>query len=498
MVLMRVFLYCIYLLFAFCLTGWDTTAQPHTTPIQNLKKQKRFPGYTKQRKLFKQLCDGLKEDGYQTAIFILLTENPPNPEVCQSCSSFFRTFAANCRPAKPKSRDLKENPSPTPLPLIQPGALTATAARDLSLSMVQNDILSAPSFEALQSFLKLLDEKKRFSSTQDKYFEELASHLLYPFKVYQGYEMRRRKFRKMCLELREDGVDAAFHASLPTLKSFGNACMGCLPLIRLLREECKPDSAEDAFQIKSEAASEPSEATSESVLKIFEEIADDADLVDASVPAANLIAEHLRSPPLKYRAQASYLSKIAANISAPFAIYGKVKPATPALKLLCETLQRDSRREGLYALLTARLPLTKGCPACRALLKEFSDACRTPQHPPTPAHTLSQAPSLLPGQPKEREPHLQVISAATAAFSSLAANPDSRSACLPAIEFLVQVLRDPEGKSKGELEYFSTLAEYMQAPFMHVLKKKRQIHKSMQETGVTTDKGKNLDELFDF
>ena len=501
-------------LFAICLTALvcrnpiPALAQPAPAV-----KEKRFPGYNKQRKLFKGLCSGIQQDGHQTLIFTMLSGNIPDAKICAPCASFFRTFAALCKPPKAR-REAAADAAQEKAEILQhpePNAYTAKAASDLAVSMAGNDALARPSFEALQILIKLLEQPEGKTGPQQEYCLALAQYMLSPFKVYQGYAALRREFRGMCKELREDGMDIPFYESLPPPRTFSENCMACPPLMRVLGEECKPEPAgqedgDSVFRPQPDESIEPGESLLDRVSAIFRKISDDPDLVDASVPAADLLASHLRRPPAKHANQAGYLAKLADVVASPFSIYGMVETAAPGLARLCTALDQDRRRGALYDILIKSLPDTRGCPVCRALVKKFTDACKQPPSAapaarpntsPAPAAPEAES-SASPTPVKEREPNLQVIDAAAEAFSALAADVKQRTACLPAIEFLAQVLSSPAGKSKAQRDYFSTLAEYAKAPFsVEIARKKRKAQKG-GNTAEDAEGGKSLDELFDF
>ncbi|NLF25254.1 MAG: hypothetical protein GX589_06305 [Deltaproteobacteria bacterium] len=478
------------------------------------KREKRFPGYGKYRKLFKQLCEGIKQDGHQVFLYTLLTQDSTKALTCTACPSFFRAFASACKPPKPKKKkekkkieeekkeeeekELTQEEQLKPIEQPQPSVSTTESALTLSSSIVRNQAAANPSFEVTKLLSKLPQDPSALTNAQQSYLEGLSQTLSTPFRINQGFNDYQRKFIKICMELDEDRMQTTFYKSLPPHKDAPLECLGCWPLLMNLSSACEPDSEEESFNTSEiKAPSEISGNVRDRVETTFSEIANNVELVDAGVPAVNLLSGALKSAAIKDPAASRYLGELAGIISAPFEIYGIVENFAPKMEELCQALALDGRRQALSNILTASLPQTQGCPACRALIKELADACH-PDKASSPTTTPTKQPSPSRPPVKEREPHLEVINAASNAFQSLAKNIDWRLACLPGVEFLLKILNDPEGKTKAELEYFKILAGYIEAPFSAELTAKaRKAAKEAQAQSDEPDR-KRLDELFNF
>ncbi|RMD87721.1 MAG: hypothetical protein D6808_00945 [Candidatus Dadabacteria bacterium] len=68
---------------------------------------------------------------------------------------------------------------------------------------------------------------------------------------------------------------------------------------------------------------------------------------------------------------------------------------------------------------------------------------------------------------KEREPSIEVILMVQKIFLRLALSSQAQKLVEP-VDYLLEELRDPKFKTAGEKEYFSILAEYIEAPFNQV------------------------------
>jgi hypothetical protein len=196
-------------------------------------------------------------------------------------------------------------------------------------------------------------------------------------------------------------------------------------------------------------------------------------------------------------------------------------------KQLCAAIADDGRDALFSRVLSADFAFDENCLACKPLFKVFARACTfrkpkerpnktkigkaEPEPEPEPEHEASEEPSPAaspkPSLPfKEREPNGAVLNAATLLSQRLMESERDRENHLQGIEKLIEVLRDPAGKTKAELEYIDIFIEYLYAPFADFAVAQRKKEKKQQTPaddkwhGGTDEKksGPSADDLFKF
>jgi len=146
------------------------------------------------------------------------------------------------------------------------------------------------------------------------------------------------------------------------------------------------------------------------------------------------------------------------------------------LKELCEYIAEDGRRDALVVLLTSLTAVDPNCAACKPFFRSFVAACRAPKvyvkrkkkrEPPpeleegeTPPPTPTPVPT-----PHELEPNIRVLDFASQVFTALSEDSRRLDDNYQAAMKFATALRSPQGKTTAEHNYYSTLAEYVLAPF---------------------------------
>ncbi|MCB0310888.1 MAG: hypothetical protein KDD42_06625, partial [Bdellovibrionales bacterium] len=138
---------------------------------------------------------------------------------------------------------------------------------------------------------------------------------------------------------------------------------------------------------------------------------------------------------------------------------------------LCDGLKRDGRQEVAFAILELNSEKDKECTACRPLLRTFAAACKpnkkstrklkhSADHKKEPEAINHQAVF------RQRLPNLAVIDNALQLFRKIGDDVDGEFLpdVLQAFDRMQQILTWEKGRTAGEVEYFSTLTTYMDAP----------------------------------
>jgi|GEM_PF-7099272 len=132
---------------------------------------------------------------------------------------------------------------------------------------------------------------------------------------------------------------------------------------------------------------------------------------------------------------------------------------------LCELLREDGRSDKLYEILYPASERDPDCVACRPLLRPLALACK----PKTSFKKKTGSQPKMP-LPKQREPHAKVIEAGSVLFRDLANEKDLLGETVKAVKKLLELLRDASGKTPAERDYYTVLAEYVEAPFKEALR----------------------------
>jgi hypothetical protein len=174
---------------------------------------------------------------------------------------------------------------------------------------------------------------------------------------------------------------------------------------------------------------------------------------------------------------------------------------------ICDLLRADGRVEAFYTLLDRNSLRDDDCPACRPLIISFTGSCRKmikKSRPPKPkkleegeeAVQPSPAPKLI----HQRDPSTELINDVCRLFIAFSEDQKIRGLVLPATMKVVTLLRSPQDKSPGARDYFTTLAAFMEAPFLELKAAQERADKSDAEGGSHKFEktGPAVDEMFDF
>lgn len=158
-------------------------------------------------------------------------------------------------------------------------------------------------------------------------------------------------------------------------------------------------------------------------------------------------------------------------------------------KKICDLIRQDGRSDKLYEILYPASERDPECIACRPLIRPWMMACR-------PRVSVRKKPNeaVKTPPPKQLEPHVQVLEAVSLVFNALPQEKDILPETIKAVRKLVACLRETSSRTAGEQEYFSILAEYVEAPFKVLLASAPAGESpALQVTAAPTVK---LDELF--
>lgn len=208
----------------------------------------------------------------------------------------------------------------------------------------------------------------------------------------------------------------------------------------------------------------------------------------------------------------------------PFKGYGKYRES---FRQLCLALREDGRANDLYFLLKPYSERDTDCVACRPFFLSFIGPCKgkeikekekvygtpTPEPDPedlevTPVPTEEGKPSedVIPTNEEgavadkadeaviplptpvakrtpEREPSALVIDRASKLFRDIAENSAINLQTLVAVNKLVFILSDKNLSKQATLDYFETLAAYIQAPLADIESKERNAGSRGHTTG---------------
>lgn len=170
--------------------------------------------------------------------------------------------------------------------------------------------------------------------------------------------------------------------------------------------------------------------------------------------------------------------------------------------VICSLIKADGRQESFSNTLAYLIDISGNCPGCRSFFRSFAGPCRPRaerQKKPAkkavasaeeagdeseeavdteqgsveeedlePTPTPTPAPTPI---PMRRAPSVELIDRVSSFLIVLSEDKRRAATAAQAIEMLVTDLRDPEGKTAGERDYYEILAEYFYAPFAEMLKK---------------------------
>jgi hypothetical protein len=169
----------------------------------------------------------------------------------------------------------------------------------------------------------------------------------------------------------------------------------------------------------------------------------------------------------------------------------------PQMVLMCNYLNEDGRRDHFSEMILPFAEKDDSCPACKPFFGTLVSACKPPKEKKERRSSKEPEPSVTPtAKPniKEREPNLQLINVTVNLFLELAEIEREQAELLQALRKFLVLLRDPDGKSKAETEYFQSLAEVVEAPFADHLRKA-----AKEEAAATRNEDRNkavLEDLF--
>lgn len=153
-------------------------------------------------------------------------------------------------------------------------------------------------------------------------------------------------------------------------------------------------------------------------------------------------------------------------------------------RAMCDAMHQDARLEKFAEFAAVALASASTCDVCRPFYKAISVGCKpkrviVPKAKKKPKKTQEEGvaegaeeepaePTPTPPlRPKQREPSLLLIDLTSNVFAGLSESP-SAVEVLPALDDLLERLRDRSSMTPGEYDYFSTLATYMERPFEKV------------------------------
>lgn len=137
----------------------------------------------------------------------------------------------------------------------------------------------------------------------------------------------------------------------------------------------------------------------------------------------------------------------------------------------CRLLDKDGRRDAYFLILERISEESTDCLGCRAFLRSASLPCKPrrsapKKKQPEPEQTPEAA---VPEVYRQREPSAELLDAVSTAMIEIREDQKRAPDAAQAIDRLAHALRDPDGKTPGEHDYFEILAEYLHAPMAALL-----------------------------
>ena len=172
-------------------------------------------------------------------------------------------------------------------------------------------------------------------------------------------------------------------------------------------------------------------------------------------------------------------------------------------KEMCENMELDKQREAFVLMSSAHGDSDPECLACKPLFLALASSCRikvkkAPKHTPTPeeatAEEATPSPSSTPKEIVRIDPNTLVLDTVTRCFEPIRETEAELPEGIKGILKLLEVLRSPEGKNKLQQSYFSTLAQYIEAPFEEYIHETQRAAES--EASSSAARKEDVDSLF--
>lgn len=175
-------------------------------------------------------------------------------------------------------------------------------------------------------------------------------------------------------------------------------------------------------------------------------------------------------------------------------------------KEMCEFMDLDKQREKFVMMSSAHGESDPECLACKPLFLALASACRKKikkiaKSTPTPeeetAEEAEASPSSTPKEIVRIDPNTLVLDTVTRCFEPILGVEAELPEGIKAIQKLVEILRSSEGKNKLQESYFSTLAQYVEAPFEEYLRTNPSAPEGETPGSAGADKKEDVDSLFE-
>jgi hypothetical protein len=173
------------------------------------KKKERPISYTKYKKLFKEICAGIDNDGRRELLFEILSAHDDRVPGCEACKPLMRTFMSACRTSsKKKPKKLKDGEAPPEKQdgkQREPNIYVSDALSRAFITIAgdeENVHKTLPALDYLLAFLRTSDGK---SAAAAEYFSIFADYLEAPFtEARTAVKRRQEKEEKLMVESSSD------------------------------------------------------------------------------------------------------------------------------------------------------------------------------------------------------------------------------------------------------------------------------------------------------
>ena len=189
---------------------------------------------------------------------------------------------------------------------------------------------------------------------------------------------------------------------------------------------------------------------------------------------------------------------------------------------VCKGLDADGRQLKFFEMLDEHDVRDVECPACKPLISSFTGSCRAAKPSKKvvvkkakhkkgsePEEVADPEPEISPTEGEEgadpalskvflqREPNVLVIQGLSQIFSPLAEDEEWIDEHAKAVDRLVKILREKEGKTLAEIDYFDFMSQYIMAPFTEYFEKKMPKGRQKGRSGEKKAPAQSVDSLFE-